>query len=852
MSIMKITKTGIRRRKSELRAVSFVTLIAVLFMSGVTLFQEIADAYVMEFNYHNYGDWIISSVEEQLSHPYFGGEGYARTGPELIGEEGNGTNIYVGCVDDNLALFGRINLYEGRLPKGEQEVAMDLYSLARLGYSYELGQRIVIEFYDEAGEKQTGEYELVGTLMSFAENWRTLGRYYLPNILVSEGTLDAYGCEGYTTYFYQFDKSYAKVDAATFAGSFIKPFSERIFNSYVYENQVWGIAEIYDMATLILMLISALAISYLLTIYIGKRRGAYYQLRTMGASKLQIRQMICAEALYATLPQTVLGLLLPYVVGGLLCTLLTAKKGMQNFFRVDMLLIGKQLVMVGLVLVFAIFIAQMSTSDKRLAANMGEIRPIWYGLLRKRANSCRRPEKALLSRYEITRPIQRAMSLLLTLLVAAAGVVCLNNITEAYSVYQWSTEKVPDFELMKETEYTYPTIDGYVRGRMGYLFNGMDEGLREQLSLVPGVESIGYSYVDHALYLDWEGKENSPMVRNMRMANAGGAEKTIGAATGVYVSFEEIGALPEEKKGQADVEKWQAGEQIIVLMQTKYYDWETIRDSFSINALTEVEKLIIYDETISPGDTVTIKNLETDLAYPVEVGAVYYITDFLNNTQSYNIIMSKALGEKLAEAQGLELNPTKALLEFNSQASFEASEKLLAKMAEENDMYYSSHMEGKRIQYQNMLQKVGVYGCIMGLLLAVYVILQKSFLSSSMRYRKENYRILKQIGMETGQYRRLSIMQAIKTYLWLYAGMAAGYGMVYYLQLKQQERLLIQGDIQIASQLLKDYTNSPEILSLEYVLFDMKHVIVILFVTLWFLFMVWSSSRTVKRYVEEN
>ena len=597
-----------------------------------------------------------------------------------------------------------------------------------------------------------------------------------------------------------------------------------------------------------------LAINYLLTVYIGKRRETYYRLRCMGASKLQIRQMICVEALYATLPQVVVGLVVPYVISYALCTLLAQRNGMQDFFVVDIQLLGKQLALIGGMLVLTIVVAQISINDKRLAANTGGIKPFWYGVLRRAAKKNRKPEKVLLQRYEKTRPLQGMISLLLTVLVCAGIVVCFDHMTYAFTVYRESTDSIPDFELTMETDYYYAKTNGYVTGTMRYLFHGIDETLREQTQQIPGIEETEYIFVDEALYLDWEDKEDSPMIQNMQAASSDeSVECENHACTNIYSTYQGIGALPEEKADSAlDWEKWQAGEQIIVLMQTGYYDWKGARESGESPFARE--KLTIYDNTIQPGDMVTMKNLETDLSYPVMVGAVYYVTDYSDTTQSYRIVMSRTLGEKLAEAEGLEMNPTKMELKFNHLASFEASEKVLAKLAEENGMYYTSHMEGKRIAYQDMVQKVGVYGIIMIMLIVVYIVLQKSFWNSTIRYRKENYRILKQIGMTDVQYMKLAKKQAVKKYLWLYAGMVAGYGIVFYIQFQQiRKELVFSGyRMMLGSELLNEFTDNEWILGLEYVLLDMQHIGVILLVTLLFFTMVWSTMQTVRKCVEES
>ena len=55
---------SIRRRKRELRYVSAVTFIAVLFLTSVSVFQNTMEQYVTVKNYENYGEWILSAGED--------------------------------------------------------------------------------------------------------------------------------------------------------------------------------------------------------------------------------------------------------------------------------------------------------------------------------------------------------------------------------------------------------------------------------------------------------------------------------------------------------------------------------------------------------------------------------------------------------------------------------------------------------------------------------------------------------------------------------------------------------------------------------------------------------------------
>lgn len=280
---------SIRRRKRELRYVSAVTFIAVLFLTSVSVFQNTMDQYVTVTNYENYGEWILSSVEDpgsrevtfrDLEHPYFSKTGICRTGPGILDADGEDSNLSIGTLDEALMDIGNISMYEGRMPEKDSEIAMDLPSLAALGYSYEVGQTVTVttviypdtetpeaagsgpagdggeeETLAEAvpagdaaaeeasaedvpakdaelqGERITKDFVLTGTIKSFASNWAHDERYPLPNCIVTERALEAMGGADYTTHFYQLDQRYEDINTEVFAGSFLDEKSACTYNS---------------------------------------------------------------------------------------------------------------------------------------------------------------------------------------------------------------------------------------------------------------------------------------------------------------------------------------------------------------------------------------------------------------------------------------------------------------------------------------------------------------------------------------------------------------------------------------------------------------------------------------------
>ena len=147
--------TGIRRRKKEIFPIVLVTLIITFFMSGILMVQNILNMYIKEQNRENYGDWIISSEDGSLDHPYLSNKGFLKCGTYICDEQGKSLGLKAGFLDSSLLSFARIRLYEGRLPENDTEAAADLNTLQELGYSYDLGQQITVHYsvVDEEAEE---------------------------------------------------------------------------------------------------------------------------------------------------------------------------------------------------------------------------------------------------------------------------------------------------------------------------------------------------------------------------------------------------------------------------------------------------------------------------------------------------------------------------------------------------------------------------------------------------------------------------------------------------------------------------------------------------------------------------
>lgn len=756
---------------------SLVTFAAVLFLSAITLFQSVMSDYVFRNNLDTYGNWIVSSGGSQLNHPYFQVESSCTTGPNLVDEQGKDTFLTIGKADRNFDLIGEANLYEGRMPEKENEIVMDTMSLSKLGYSYDLGQTISIYYLDAQETIKAKEYKLVGIMKYFAQIWKTAGGYSLPNCFVTEEEFAQYGIGGNTTYFYQLDPVYNEIDTAEFAEYFTKKNSGVIYNSYVYENRLWGSAEIYKNVTIALMVISALAISYLMIAYTGKRRSIYYQYRCIGASKSQVRRIIFWECVYATFPEILLGIGIPYVIACVICKGVSASYGVTAFYEFDGKLLAMQnLAAVGIVLL-AVFAAQCSINDKRLAGNTGAVKPSKYKQLRRIARKTCKPEKTMFKRQNALRPIQYMVSVFFSIAVCGSLIVCAYQIYDSIDNTRWVLEVKEDFTMEKQgEEYTFPTREAYktenseaegadMWGFINYdMYTGAEESIMERIEMCPGVDTTDYVIRDGLHYFEWDGMEESQIMNDLKKNAACDTPLEYGME---MKFFENLSRLEKQVKIWGDEQQIQ---------------WDRFREGEQVILVINGE-----DDTIQLGERVRVKNVFTEAAWSVEVGAIYYYCgsefwdDFMPST--YLMVGSRALAEKIAQNEGKELRYNTLWIMYDQNASYESTDKQLAKLASDEKLDFSSEAEVRRIYARQMVQDVGIYGTLALMILVIYIVIERSFLASKNKYWQSRFILLKQIGMEDGQYFKLALIEECKSCVWVFAGLIPGYlaaGYMYY------------------------------------------------------------------------
>lgn len=776
---MKMIITGMRRRRKEIRYVSIVTFISAFFVAGILLFQTIMNGYIMERNYENYGNWILSTSEKPLWHPYLSREGMIRTACEITDREGNPLNLQIGSLDESIQSFGRIELYEGRFPEKDGEIAANLYALARMGLNYDIGQEVNVSWVvqpadPEKGTKaviETRTYTLTGTVKPFASVWHEQD-YSLPELIVTEQEICRFP-ELHTIYFYELDPSLSQLDTASFVSAMQSEQGTITYNSYVYENQIWGNRSVFDRIVIIMVGIAVTAIAFLLSSYTSGRRSAYYRYRSMGVSRKKLNGIIICECAIACVPAAVWGMAAAYLLGVIVCTVTARILNTQNFFWFDGRSFGYQVLAIGLTLFLAVLAAILRCGDRQLAPGMRMISGKKLPMLRRMSKRSKQYEKALFRRQNALHPFSRMLSIGFSVLTASFLVLCAKQVICAVLDDVKLYQSISDYNILADRQTMYGGLSPYF---------GLSEEELAYLSELYGVKRISAEIEDNSHWISWDNMEESKWIQALR--DRGAADQYMSSFRYYRESdspqkiLDTIAEAYGSELSQEEYEKWQKGELLVLVLNLSVIDYQT------------GEETVYEDDTLKNGDRVMIGSKD----YPdglVDMPVIVLHADALFDevTALYGHsgsarIYALASEQFLAKLSGLEeseVKPNMVNIYFNSFASYEATDKMIAELIAQKGFYYFNQSETKRkLLQEHIIRPIAVYGSLFLMTLLIYLVLEKSFTEARADSRKRSCRLLKQVGMTNRMLSCTLIKESIARYAWLFGGLFFGCGMIYY------------------------------------------------------------------------
>ncbi len=800
-----VVKSMVRRIR-QIRLPVAVVFVSIAFICGMNIFQTNSENYMFQRNRFVYGDWAIAEVfvptwdEELVSggqrlgeHRYFDIYGTAISGIPITGQDGNSSKGTIGYLDECAIEVGKIKLNEGRMPEADNEIVMNMSSLAELGYTLELNQDISLKVPDSSGRLVDKTYKLVGVLNNSLGMWSVGG--YMPSALVTSSELNTFNYYTTTVYIYHLKEEFKEVDISTLYDKIIQVYEadeelgEYItYNALLYTTQFWGVDEMYTLVEQLIFLAGVASVAFLLAAYIQKRRAAYYNLRTIGMSKLQVNLMIVAESGCICLPTTVLAVLLTVVSGALISWGIAMINGYELFYEVSHILIVRALLIGLIMFVLSTTIAIIATARKRLHGNN---QAISIGFMFKWHLNKLKEKHIYSSIFLRERRVFKVRTLFATLLCFFfTGLILLASTDLWENMYEYNriANEMSDFSASKsnyvERKYSWYHDGKVVATHSGIsaqkrLDYGYSQSFFEAIDSLRGLNHYTVLTTDNDHLFEWDNMDNDPYINAIR--NEVTVERTYKDENGKNVEQKmtwgdilkdndlEFGYRSEFHKDAKNVfeeynrkwgtqtmnyDKFEAGEQVFVVMQD-------------------------VGSFIKEGTTLYI--VAGDESVPVEVAAVVSLSEVDNTSgvvlghdnsdriQHYlKVVGSEKLGKKVAGLEGTKYMYNDIEIYLNKSADYNMTIKQCASLLDSEDAKYWANHEARAAILSEFRGKIFMYALFMGLILAFFVIIRANMIQSGFRFQGNQIRRLRLLGMEKRKIERMYIFQGLFESKWLW------------------------------------------------------------------------------------
>lgn len=331
------------RRKGELIRVVVATFISVFFVTGVLTFESNMYYWQMASNKERFGSWFVmqnsgDKPNEGLStHPYLTPPVTAVSVCNLLNENSEPSGYKIGCLSDDFMAEGHITLLSGDMPVEADEVAVDMATLLKMGFSTNVGDTITLHYLDRNNDnKETfKDYKLTGILRSYSNIWAS-GKM-IPSIVVSEAGKEALNMKMSTVYAYGI-KDYVKTDdyRGIYENNLSELVSEKLYyNSDVYDYKPWGSPIVYNYMYILVVVIGVVTIAYQLMGYHQNRRKSLRLMNLLGAGRKQTAFITMVENMFMLVPVGLLGVGTAFVIGKFVCMAIEKKMGIM-FYHVEM------------------------------------------------------------------------------------------------------------------------------------------------------------------------------------------------------------------------------------------------------------------------------------------------------------------------------------------------------------------------------------------------------------------------------------------------------------------------------------------------------------------------------------
>ena len=831
-------RTGLKRRKKEVRLLRFMMGLAVFLTAFVLLFQDNINAYVMRNNYLSYGRWVFRTEEgARVESPYLDWEtvrvgGYLQRDlpPELeIGEEDGEpapteaenagpadrievpenenrrqTSVLIGALGETFAAENELGLYEGRLPRTRDEIAMELNALQQLGLSYELGQEISFYLAEpvtepvpvpeaepgaDAEEAETilvlnrVSFTLCGTLERYTARWDEGGS--LPGALITEEAYDSLNMDKHAYDFGMLKPEYTGHSVWSFASELIDAVrasaqganGSLVANEAAYYNPFWGDPALYRNMIAVLLLLCVSLVTYLMASYLTKRKGFFLRLREIGASTAEVWKMAAWECTLAVVPAVLAGIVGAYALSLGAVFLMTRLSGFPWFYVFLWETLLRILLCVLVTFGVSLLTALLIFSGRGISEKRRGLSKRTAALLRRRASKTSRKlgYRETLKRERMRHPLTTVLRRLAAVLVCAVLVYSFDVISGAAKAYHtnytpFSGMRMTSVSLSCRVPNGPKKTEKFDLGtKAPFLRNTIPEAFFAELAEKPGVASFTRTLSDRFRTVSWDGKEENETYRQYLEAFA---ERRVGPYT------RENKALP------AFLDKID----LTVFMISVRENAEAVWKDFGLKgegpeyeAYLRGEAVVLgatpdFPESagLKPGDRLYLSGVNGELSVTVAALAEHV-------TDGATLFGSAAFGAKLQALDGAEGQWNVFTTVFDSRSDKENTGRALAELCTRYGLDYMDNTEFLKETEEAWLRAGITYGFFSLALLILFLFMVFTVSAERELRLKDKRELLRKLGAERKTFARERWREAVGEALYGFAALPLALAARYWL-----------------------------------------------------------------------
>ncbi len=509
----------------------------------------------------------------------------------------------VGSIDTIAKDMGRINLVSGEMPDEKGEVAMEMDTLAALGYSYEPGQAITLKIHglDKCGRRTVRQetFMLTGVVKNYSDVWKNSGNDLL-NIFISPDYKKNLGVQS-TNYFLEINEKYlsdiSQIKVLLNEDRFIE-------NNYISDEDINDVSLLEEFLqeeifVFLVIIFSVIMLVVLISTMINRRRESFALIRSIGAERKQIVSALVGEIVpvivAGILVGTLTGITLPAVIFKILSYFLEDMIFMIEPAHAGMIAIG---VLAGSFLTCLVGILGIFRIPMR-----GTIK---YQTMGKGKNVRRR---------------ENFLSLFATFCMGCVFITSWYFCYLEYLDYRNFNELYPyDYKFGYLPIYAEPNVE-------------ISEETYEEIKKCYGVEYARAYKISPYYEVSWEGMEESLYAEKLSVMQKIHLPEEKRVDDKVYTCVYEIQEDDERAfldyqeqidEGQITFDEIQNSNKVIIYLPTLYeYDDGNVVAARNYEYWLQKKEICVWnDDKISIGDKIEI--LGDEEAFQVEIAAIIY------------------------------------------------------------------------------------------------------------------------------------------------------------------------------------------------------------------------------------